>query len=90
MPGILSNNTFLFGIEVDPSNKGHDGTGSFESDLIFISDDGQHDLERATSKNYNCPELRGESNGSMSISSNVGCCVFGGLSADDDKPKRLE
>lgn len=87
--GILNNKIFLFGGEVDPSDKGHDGAGGFESDLIFISDDGQNVLERIASKQDNWPESRGWGDGSVTVDKK-GFYIFGGLSGDDDKPKRLD
>merc|ERR1711902_147119 len=68
--GLIKNQIFLFGGEVDPSDKGHDGAGGFENDIIFISNiDGDNVLERFTSKfddNEVWPESRGWGDGAVS------------------------
>jgi len=86
--GLINKEIFLFGGEVDPSHKGHDGAGGFEGDLIFISDDGQNVLERIAKQENDWPESRGWSDGSVAVDN--GFYIFGGLAGDDETPKRLD
>lgn len=89
--GLIQSQIFLFGGEVDPSHKGHDGAGGFEGDIVFISDDGENVLERFASKYESkdeaWPESRGWGDGSVGTD---GFWIFGGLAGDDAKPRRLD
>jgi len=84
--GLFQSEMFLFGGEVDPSHKGHDGAGGFEGDVIFLAEDGEV-LERVASKESEWPESRGWGDGSAVKN---GFYVFGGLAGDDASPKRLD
>lgn len=81
--------SIIFGGEVDPSAKGHEGAGGFENDLVL--------LEESTGKylttiphDSESPETRGWSDSAAVANDNGGTLfVFGGLSGDDSAPKRL-
>lgn len=91
---IPSNSVALiFGGEVDPSDRGHEGAGGFENDLIIL------DGETGTVKNQipspssgtKWPEKRGWSDGAVrkSAEGDSTLYIFGGLSGDDTNPRRL-
>lgn len=82
--------SIIFGGEVDPSAKGHEGAGGFENDVVL--------LEESTGKylatiphDSESPEPRGWSDGAAALDDNgEALYVFGGLSGDDAAPKRLD
>mmetsp|Transcript_26134 Transcript_26134/g.39552 ORF Transcript_26134/g.39552 Transcript_26134/m.39552 type:complete len:371 (+) Transcript_26134:91-1203(+) len=84
----------IFGGEVDPSQKGHEGAGGFTNDIVVLdSTTGDH-LESipAPSDGSSWPEVRGWSDGSL-VEQNDGSAslfIFGGLSGDDSDPVRLD
>lgn len=80
----------IFGGEVDPSAKGHEGAGGFENDVTVLDEKSGKYLGTTPSQ-ANWPETRGWSD-SVSVDGNgVGhFYVFGGLTGDDDAPKRLD
>jgi N-acetylneuraminic acid mutarotase len=87
--------SILFGGEVDPSSKGHEGAGSFENDLVLLEESTGTYLETIhPNKNTNngaIPQPRGWSSGAVAETNNGGALfVFGGLSGDDTTPKRLD
>jgi hypothetical protein len=88
----------IFGGEVDPSAKGHEGAGGFANDIVLLDEStGRYITSIASSKSTSddddaWPEVRGWSSGAT-----VECdgprghlFVFGGLSGDDANPKRLD
>jgi len=78
----------IFGGEVDPSGKGHEGAGSFENDVVLI--DGTSGAIKQIIKSSGedkWPPPRGWADGSAGKSGEF--YVFGGLAGDDDNPKRL-
>ena len=82
----------VFGGEVDPSDKGHEGAGGFSNDLILISEKSFNveKISKAMIETDEWPLQRGWSAGCTT--SNSGKCrltVFGGLSGDDNNPQRL-
>ena len=82
----------VFGGEVDPSDKGHEGAGGFSNDLILISEKtfNVEKISKAMIETDEWPLQRGWSAGCTT--SNSGKCrltVFGGLSGDDNNPQRL-
>ena len=82
----------IFGGEVDPSAKGHEGAGGFENDLIVL--DGEtgaviQTIRAPSTDNTKWPAQRGWSDcDTAGATSNV-CWIFGGLSGDDANPVRL-
>jgi len=78
---------FIFGGEVDPSDKGHDGAGSFEKDLVCINQEGNVLQRFLPSEKKSWPESRGWSDGA---STECGFWMFGGLAGNDAQPKRLQ
>lgn len=82
----------IFGGEIDPSEKGHAGAGSFEND-IWIMDGTSHALVQRivppTKDNGDWPIQRGWAS-AASIDDSAELYLFGGLSGDDDNPLRLD
>lgn len=82
----------IFGGEVDPSAKGHEGAGGFENDIVLLDETtGKHLETISQGRDDSVPETRGWSDGAVAIHDNGGdLFVFGGLSGDDASPKRLD
>jgi len=84
----------IFGGEVDPSAKGHEGAGGFENDIILLDEKTAKYLSTTTAASAEgkaWPETRGWSDGA-SITDTAGngkLYFYGGLSGDDAEPKRL-
>lgn len=80
-----SRKVLIFGGEVDPSDKGHMGAGSFANDsLLFDPVSGQI---TTLSVGEMSPPARGWS--SMAACADGRVVLFGGLAGDDENPKRL-
>lgn len=86
----------VFGGEVDPSEKGHDGAGGFADDLLLLTrnddDDANADAVSVESvvrpsDEREWPECRGWSHGDVRANR---LWFFGGLTGDDENPKRLD
>lgn len=82
----------VFGGEVDPSAKGHEGAGGFENDVVLLDETtGNYLTTIPQQDDSEGPETRGWSDGAVSLDDNGGTLfVFGGLSGDDAAPKRLD
>jgi len=82
----------IFGGEVDPSAKGHEGAGGFENDILVLDETTGKYLETIPQGgDESVPETRGWSDGAVAVDDNGGdLFVFGGLSGDDASPKRLD
>jgi len=82
----------IFGGEVDPSQKGHEGAGGFENDIVLLDECTGKYVTSIQASDALWPELRGWSAGtSLDNGNGVGkLFVFGGLSGDDSDPKRLD
>jgi hypothetical protein len=88
----------IFGGEVDPSEKGHEGAGGFENDLVLLEEKtGTYISTDPSDKSF--PETRGWSDGASQDdeqddgSSGGGggkLYIYGGLSGNDTKPRRLD
>ena len=80
----------IFGGEVDPSEKGHEGAGGFENDLVLL-DEATSNYLKSLPENGVWPEKRGWSDGASIDNGNDGGVMFiyGGLTGDDANPKRL-
>jgi len=85
----------IFGGEVDPSDRGHEGAGGFENDVVILDEStGTFIATKTKSDNENdepWPETRGWSD-ATTLDNNDGTgslFLFGGLSGDDDSPRRL-
>lgn len=76
----------LFGGEVAPSDAGHEGAGSFASDLIAIDAADGTPLDVAIEEGPT-PEARGWA-AATAISDND-AILFGGLAGSDESPRRL-
>mmetsp|Transcript_22258 Transcript_22258/g.26430 ORF Transcript_22258/g.26430 Transcript_22258/m.26430 type:complete len:377 (+) Transcript_22258:130-1260(+) len=81
----------IFGGEVDPSQKGHEGAGGFENDIVLLDESTAQYLTSIPASSGQWPETRGWSAGaSMDDGNGIGkLFIFGGLSGDDANPKRL-
>jgi len=79
----------IFGGEIDPSNRGHEGAGGFSNELFLINEDTLEIkiMSRKDFPDMDWPISRGWSSGS-SIS-NEQFLIFGGLTGDDKDPMRL-
>ncbi|GAX14619.1 hypothetical protein FisN_6Lh402 [Fistulifera solaris] len=79
----------IFGGEVDPSDRGHEGAGGFANDLVLLDEatgEYQETIPASeTAKDW--PETRGWSAGDVHQNA---LYVFGGLSGDDASPRRLD
>eukprot|EP00553_Chaetoceros_curvisetus_P010502 CAMPEP_0204612212 /NCGR_PEP_ID=MMETSP0717-20131115/319_1 /ASSEMBLY_ACC=CAM_ASM_000666 /TAXON_ID=230516 /ORGANISM="Chaetoceros curvisetus" /LENGTH=365 /DNA_ID=CAMNT_0051624205 /DNA_START=27 /DNA_END=1124 /DNA_ORIENTATION=- len=84
--------SIVFGGEVDPSAKGHEGAGGFENDIVLLDETSGRYLDTIPHDDVEpCPETRGWSDGAVAEDSIGGTLfVFGGLSGDDTTPKRLD
>jgi hypothetical protein len=86
--------SIVFGGEVDPSAKGHEGAGSFDASIVLLDEKSGKYIE-TISATVDCgiwPESRGWSDGTAMDDGNGNgkLFFFGGLSGDDANPKRLE
>lgn len=80
----------IFGGEVDPSAKGHEGAGGFENDVLILDEKSGMYLERIPAES-SWPETRGWSDATSVDDNGVGrLFLFGGLSGDDENPKRMD
>jgi len=78
---------FIFGGEVRPSEKKHEGAGDFEEDLVCINlNDGT--LIPCLNKELQTPLCRGWT--SMTPLDEKNIVLFGGLSGTDVEPMRLD
>lgn len=83
----------IFGGEVDPSERGHEGAGGFENDLVFLDEKtGKYLGSKPSGDEPSAPETRGWSDAaSIDYGTGKGALyVYGGLSGDDTSPKRLD
>jgi len=76
----------IFGGEVDPSDKGHEGAGGFENDLVILDEETGECLKTIRVEGDN-PGVRGWSDGAVAEDK---LFIFGGLAGDDENPKRLD
>jgi Galactose oxidase, central domain len=85
--------SIIFGGEVDPSAKGHEGAGSFDNSLALIDEKTGKYIETVAANDADkWPESRGWSDG-CSIDDGMGggrIYFFGGLSGNDANPLRLD
>lgn len=86
--------SLIFGGEVDPSEKGHEGAGGFENDLVILDENTatyQATLVAPASSSESWPETRGWSDGDSIENGgrSAQLYVYGGLAGDDNSPKRL-
>lgn len=82
----------IFGGEVDPSAKGHEGAGSFDNSLVLLDEKTGKYIDTIPSDGGEWPENRGWSAGTdVDHGHGTGkLFFFGGLSGDDANPKRLD
>jgi hypothetical protein len=83
----------IFGGEVDPSDRGHEGAGGFENDIVVL-DEGTGSFKeniKASKDSATWPEQRGWSDAAVFACNESGqFFIFGGLSGDDTSPRRLD
>jgi len=83
----------IFGGEVDPSDRGHEGAGGFENDIVVLSaETGAYKTSLKASENEPWPKQRGWADAAVCEGSNGEghLFLFGGLSGNDEKPERLD
>jgi Galactose oxidase, central domain/Kelch motif len=83
----------IFGGEVDPSERGHEGAGGFENDVVLLQEDsGKYVETLKAARSAPWPEARGWSDAaSLDDGNGKGLLfIFGGLSGDDANPRRLD
>jgi hypothetical protein len=86
----------IFGGEVDPSERGHEGAGGFENDVVLLDEStGKYISSTSVAEGSDSsawPETRGWSDAAaVDMGDGAGALfVFGGLSGDDDSPRRLD
>ena len=82
----------IFGGEVDPSAKGHEGAGGFESDIVLLDESTGKYIGSTPASGDQWPETRGwaDGDGIDDGNGNGQLFIFGGLSGDDTNPRRLD
>lgn len=82
----------IFGGEVDPSEKGHEGAGGFANDLVLLDEKSGAYITSNPAKGELWPEARGWSDCDYNDDANGAgkLYMFGGLSGDDSSPRRLD
>ena len=81
----------IFGGEVDPSDRGHEGAGGFSNDLYLINEE-TLEIKTITAENgakMAWPIPRGWSSGTSKGKGSNQLVIFGGLTGDDQNPVRL-
>eukprot|EP00592_Proboscia_alata_P013802 CAMPEP_0194390378 /NCGR_PEP_ID=MMETSP0174-20130528/109732_1 /TAXON_ID=216777 /ORGANISM="Proboscia alata, Strain PI-D3" /LENGTH=195 /DNA_ID=CAMNT_0039183665 /DNA_START=1 /DNA_END=585 /DNA_ORIENTATION=+ len=74
----------IFGGEIDPSEKGHEGAGCFGNDILLLeSSDDAILVEVVPAQHDDWPECRGWSDGDTNQNK---LYFYGGLSGDDEHP----
>lgn len=81
----------IFGGEIDPSDRGHEGAGGFENDLVVL-DEKTASYVKTFKSEPSWPQTRGWSDAAVVDSAGKSGLfyVFGGLSGDDKNPERLD
>lgn len=82
----------IFGGEVDPSDRGHEGAGAFENDVVVLDEKTGALKETIKASDTGWPQSRGWSDGASVDDGNGkgSLYVFGGLTGDDVNPVRLD
>lgn len=90
--------SLIFGGEVDPSDRGHEGAGAFENDLVLLKEESGAYITslkaspESSSSSSSWPQTRGWSD-AVAVDAGNGTgsfYFFGGLSGDDQNPQRLD
>jgi len=80
----------IFGGEVDPSARGHEGAGGFANDVVILDERTGSHITTVPASTSSWPGMRGWSDGAGLDREGRGqLFVFGGLAGDDTNPKRL-
>ena len=83
----------IFGGEVDPSDRGHEGAGAFENDVVVLDEaTGAFIISLKKTDEASWPQTRGWSD-AATVDAGNGTghfYIFGGLSGDDKNPERLD
>jgi len=84
------NKCIIFGGEVDPSNKGHEGAGHFEKDVVVLDGTTGALLQniKPTGQREDWPAPRGWAD--ATVGGGDVLYLFGGLAGDDTTPVRLD
>lgn len=93
LSGAIPNTQYgiIFGGEVDPSGKGHEGAGGFSDDIFLLThcDNSDGIIVESVIKpeQVTWPQCRGWSDGDVYENK---LFFFGGLTGDDEHPERLD
>ena len=83
--------TVIVGGEVDPSDRGHEGAGGFENDVVVLNETNGTFLASLQPNDGPWPQTRGWADAAAVDKGAVGqLYIFGGLSGDDENPERLD
>jgi len=81
----------VVGGEVDPSDRGHEGAGAFENDVVVLEESsGKFIATLKKGDETSWPQTRGWSDSAAVDGEKGKFYVFGGLSGDDKNPQRLD
>jgi hypothetical protein len=81
----------IFGGEVDPSDRGHEGAGGFENDVVVLDETTGTFLASLPAEGGPWPQTRGWSDAAAVDNGGSGqLYIFGGLSGDDENPERTD
>lgn len=85
----------IFGGEVDPSERGHEGAGGFTNDLVLLDGATETIMDTLSAPNSTSstpwPEDRGWADGATFENGETNSLFFfGGLTGDDENPRRLD
>jgi len=83
--GVLT----IFGGEVGPSEKGHEGAGNFSDDLVLLDDRTGSLLGTCSRGDKNGVSPRARGWGAAAAIGRSHLAIFGGLAGNDDMPQRL-
>lgn len=84
------NKCVIFGGEVDPSQKGHEGAGGFEQDVVILDGTSGSILENIKPSEDNDEEWPGNRGWADATVHGDTFYMFGGLAGDDASPVRLD
>lgn len=84
--------SIVMGGEVDPSDRGHEGAGAFENDIVILDEKTGAFLTTLKPDSSEWPQTRGWSDAASRDAGNGSgqLFLFGGLSGDDKNPQRLD
>jgi len=87
-PLSSKNRVVIFGGEVDPSDRGHEGAGGFTNDIVILDNTAGGVVQTIIASGENWPESRGWSDATVNTEGRI--FLYGGLTGDDANPRRLD